>query len=269
MSLSRAGWRSSCLTAILFLSPVLGQAPSAKPIEKEALFGALRLCPSSANELIPSIQANGVGFRLTADDEQALLGLKADPRLFDAIHANYRGSAAQAPVPDGPPLTLKDVVGFLQAHRDDAWIASLVQKRGVAFPMTPQGGRAIVAAGGSKDLIGVVVLNQQDPALVATVPAAPPAKTVQLTREQLAQKLRQRIAPECPVQAKKLALFGSVLIEVRIDQAGRLKSFGKASGNYLLVDAVKNAVRRWQWEPTLIDKDPAEVASEVAVEFVK
>jgi hypothetical protein len=56
---------------------------------------------------------------------------------------------------------------------------------------------------------------------------------------------------------------------VRIDQAGRLKSFGKASGNYLLVDAVKNAVRRWQWEPTLIDKDPAEVASEVAVEFVK
>ena len=59
------------------------------------------------------------------------------------------------------------------------------------------------------------------------------------------------------------------MIEVRIDQAGRLKSFGKASGNYALVDAVKNAVRRWQWEPTVMNKEAVEVASEVAVEFVK
>lgn len=269
MPLSRAVCRGTCLTAILFLAPAFGQAPSARPIAKEALFGAVRLCPSGANELIPGIQANGVDFRLTAGDEQAFLTLKADPRLLDAVRANYRTPAAQEPLPDGPPLTFNDVIGLLQAHRDEAWIASLLRKRGVDSPVTLPGGRAILAAGGSMELIGVIVLNQQQPVLSAAPGANPALKAVELTRDELARKLRRRVAPEYPLQARRLALVGSVVLEVQIDQAGELKAFGKVSGHPILVDAAKNAVRRWQWEPTFINRTPVEVHSDVIVEFVR
>lgn len=267
MPLSRAGWRGGCLTAILLLAPALGRAQSAKPYQKEALYGALRLCSPGSNELVRGIQANGVDFRLTADDEQALAGLKADPKVLEAIRANYRGSAEQAPFPDGPPLTSSEVIGLLRAHRDEAWITSLVQKRAVDFGVTLQGARAIRAAGGSTGLVGVIVLNQQEPSLPAG--AAPQVKPVQLTRDELARKLRRRVAPEFPLQARRLAMFGSVVLEVQVDRAGELKAFGKTSGHPVLVDAAKNAVRRWQWEPTLINRIPAEVSGEVVVEFTR
>jgi protein TonB len=248
----------------------LGRAQSAKPFQKDALYGALRLCSAGSNELVRNIQTNGVDFRLTADDEQALASLKADPKLLEAVRANYRGSAAQTPLPDGPPLTSNEVISLLQAHRDEAWIASLIQKRAVDFGVTLQGARAILAAGGSSGLVGVIALNQQEPSLSAGAPgAAPQMKPVQLTRDELARKLRRRVAPEFPLQARRLALFGSVVMQVQIDRAGELKAFGKISGHPVLVDAAKNAVRRWQWEPTLIDRIPVEVNSEVVVEFTR
>jgi protein TonB len=252
------------------LAPTFGQAQSAKPFQKEALYGALRLCSAGSNELVRGIQANGVDFRLTADDEQALASLKADPNVLEAIRANYRGSADPAPLPDGPPLTYGEVIGLLQAHRDEAWIAALIQKRAVDFEVTLPGARAILAAGGSTGLVGAIVLNQQQAPLSAGAPAATQqVKPVQLTRDELARKLRRRVAPEFPLQARRLALFGSVVLQVQIDQAGELKAFGKTSGHPVLVDAAKNAVRRWQWEPTLIDRVPVAVDGEVVVEFTR
>jgi TonB family protein len=256
MPLSFAG---RLLTATLFLTPLLGQAPSAGPIDKATLFSVVRLCPS-AKELIAGVQATGVDFRLSAADEQALL---------QAVHAGYRSPAGQPPLPDGPPLTLNAVVGFLQAHRGEAWVASLVEKRGVEFPMTLQGGRAILAAGGSQDLIGLIVLNQQEPVLSARAPGAAPPTVVHLTRDELARKLRRRVAPEYPPQARRLALYGSVTLEVQLGPLGDVKAFGKVTGHPVLVDAAKMAVRRWQWEPTVINRAPVEVAGEVVVEFVR
>ena len=265
MPLSRA-----FLTAIVLLAPALSRAQAAKPFQKETLYGALRLCGPGANELIRNIQANGVDFRLTAEDEQALASLKADPKVLEAIRANYRGPDALAPLPDGPPLTSSEVISLLHAHRDEAWITALVQKRAADFEVTLQTARAILAAGGSNGLVGVIVLNRQEPSVSAGAPGAEPlVKSVRLTRDELARKLRRRVAPEFPLQARRLALFGSVVLEVQIDQAGELKAFGKTTGHPVLVDAAKNALRRWQWEPTLIDRIPVEVNGEVVVEFTR
>jgi len=270
MPLSNAGWRGSCLIAILLLSPAFGRAQSSQPITKEGLFEALRLCAPSAGELVRGIQANGVDFRLTAEDEQALAQLKTDPAALEAIRANYHGSAPQMPLPDGPPLTAAEVVTLLGTRLDPAWIASLVRKRGVEFAMTPQVGRSIVSAGGSNELVGAMVLSYAEPAPSAgSVSAAPQVAPVQLTREELARKVRHREKPEYPLQARSLAMSGSVVLQVQIDRSGELRAFGKSSGNLILVDAAKNAVRRWQWEPTLIDRTPVEVTGEVVVDFVR
>ncbi len=269
MPTSRSGWLGGYITAILFLWPASGQAPSREPIGKDALLTVLRLCPSGADEAISGIQASGVDFRLTLDEEQTFLALKADSKLLDAIRANYRGPAAQV-LPDGPPLAFGEVAGLLQAHRDHAWIGALIRKRGVDFPVTLQGGRTLVSAGASMELIGLIVLNQEESALAKGLPAtASPSKPVQLTREELARRLRVRVAPEFPLQARRIGLYGSVVLEVEIDRTGALKAFGRVRGHPFLVDAAKNAVRRWQWEPTLINRVPMEVTSEVLVEFVK
>ncbi len=264
-TLSRAA-----LAAVFLFSPVLSRAQPAKPIQRDALYGALRLCSPGANELVRNIQAAGVDFRLTAEDERALAGLKADPGVLEAIRANYRGPDAGMPLPDGPPLTIAETTNLLRTRLDGAWIASLVQKRGVDFTVTPEVARSLVAAGGSHELVGMMVLNHTEPALsAASVGAGPHLGPVHLSRDELARKLRRRVAPEFPLQARRLALYGSVVLEVQLDQAGDWKAFGKTNGHPVLVDAAKNAVRRWQWEPTLIDRIPAEVNGEVVVEFTR
>jgi protein TonB len=252
------------------LSPAFCWAQEGKPIEKEGLFEAVRLCGPRASELVRGIQTNGVAFRLTTDDEQALTRLKADPQVLEAVRANYRGPDIRAPLPDGPPLSAEGIISLLRARRDEAWITSLVLKRGVDFALTLPVGRTILAAGGSIELIGVLVLNFEDPMLyTGSSGSALQGPPLRLTREELAWKLRRTEKPDYPLQARRLALTGSVVLEVEIDQSGALKAFGKSSGHPILVDAAKNAVRRWQWEPTLINRVPVEVASEVVVEFVR
>jgi protein TonB len=60
---------------------------------------------------------------------------------------------------------------------------------------------------------------------------------------------------------------GVVLFTVVIGKDGRVSNVQLVSGHPLLVAAARDAVRQWVYKPTLLNGEPVEVVTEVAVNF--
>lgn len=77
--------------------------------------------------------------------------------------------------------------------------------------------------------------------------------------------LLHRVNPEYSKEAKRKHLQGDVRIRVVIDKKGRVTKTHVESGNRLLAKAAIEAVRKWRYEPPLVNGAP--VPSETEVEF--
>jgi protein TonB len=60
---------------------------------------------------------------------------------------------------------------------------------------------------------------------------------------------------------------GTVVLEAIISREGTIENLRAVSGHPLLVPAAVDAVRRWRYEPTLLNREPVEVITEVDVNF--
>ena len=271
----------------LFLVPALLlplRAQSAKPIDKAGLMEAVRLRGLGTAEMVEIIREFGVDFRLLPEDEKELAKLGADPRLIEAVRANYRGAAPAPPpaaeLPDGPPLSHEQVVLILQAGVEQAVLIKLIEKRGAAFAVNRETAAGILAAGGSNAIVGAVAVNQREPAAPETAPAqaagqpAPAGRApssgppvVRTPGPEQARKLIRHTPPEYPVMASRMGASGKVLLGVRIGADGRVIGIQVLSGPSLLSSSAVAAVRNWVYQPTLVNGVPAEVLTEVEVNF--
>ena len=142
-----------------------------KPITKQGLVKALRLNALTTKELVQQVQSRGVEFQMDADDEGELRGAGARPELLAAVRTNYRAAARppldqgsaqpdtanpQPGVPSGPPLSKGEVVTLLQSGLPAARVEQFVEVRGVSFVSTPETAKEIMAAGGTRSLIGAI-----------------------------------------------------------------------------------------------------------------
>jgi protein TonB len=74
--------------------------------------------------------------------------------------------------------------------------------------------------------------------------------------------------PEYPSQAKMVHVQGTVRLEAIIATDGRIQSLRVVSGHPLLVPAAIAAVSQWRYQPTLLNGEPAEVQTEIHVNFI-
>ena len=74
--------------------------------------------------------------------------------------------------------------------------------------------------------------------------------------------------PEYPQIAKMARVQGTVRLAAIITKDGLIESLKVLSGPPLLVKAAVDAVARWRYQPTLLNGDPVEVATEIDVNFV-
>jgi periplasmic protein TonB len=74
-------------------------------------------------------------------------------------------------------------------------------------------------------------------------------------------------APEYPPLAKSARISGSVHLSAVIGTDGRIAGLRVMDGHPLLVRAAMDAVKRWIYQPTLLNGDPVEVVTEVTVTF--
>jgi TonB family protein len=103
----------------------------------------------------------------------------------------------------------------------------------------------------------------------------PPSRTDSVTPQRIRvsgdvvqqQRLRD-VPPVYPELAKQARIEGVVRLAVVIDKQGRVSDIKVVSGHPLLIPAALEAVKQWEYNPTLLNGQPVEVFTEVSVPFV-
>ena len=92
-------------------------------------------------------------------------------------------------------------------------------------------------------------------------------KTIRVDSAVQAAMLTRKVAPIYPPLAAAAHVQGAVKFEVTINTEGRVQNVQLLSGPPLLVQAATNAVRQWEYRPTLLNGIPASVSTIVDVDF--
>ncbi len=78
----------------------------------------------------------------------------------------------------------------------------------------------------------------------------------------------ERVPPIYPSLARQTHIQGTVRLHAIIATDGSMKSVEVMSGHPLLVQAALDAVRKWRYQPTLLNGAPVEVDTTVDVIFI-
>src|SRR5262249_4353531 len=79
----------------------------------------------------------------------------------------------------------------------------------------------------------------------------------------LQSKLIKKIEPVYPELAKRARVSGMVILNVQVNEQGRVEEIQVIRGNPLLNDSAVQAVRQWVYSPTLLNGEPVPVTATV------
>jgi protein TonB len=139
------------------------------------------------------------------------------------------------------------------------------------FPSTPIGVPGGMYNGQSDAGLDPVLRNilrnaMPQPPPPETSKAAPPVRIRQGGIVSAARLIYQP-KPEYPELAKMTRTEGAVEFEAVIGKDGTIEELKVLRGHPLLVKAALDAVRRWRYQPTLLNGEPIEVVTEITVNF--
>lgn len=80
-------------------------------------------------------------------------------------------------------------------------------------------------------------------------------------------KVKHKERPKYPDDAKAAQVVGTVVMQVIIGKDGSVREAKLISGPPMLVKAAQNAVKKWKYEPTLLNGEPVEVSTMVSIAF--
>ena len=76
-----------------------------------------------------------------------------------------------------------------------------------------------------------------------------------------------KVQPTYPDGAKKRKVSGSVVVEVRIDEKGKVSSADRVSGDPELENAALEAARQWKFTPATLHGRPIQVIQRITFQF--
>jgi protein TonB len=124
---------------------------------------------------------------------------------------------------------------------------------------------------GSTAIPGLLLngISQPPPKPSAPKPEKPPASRQPLRVSSGVQQANLINAPKpsYPQLAKAARVQGTIKLQAVIAIDGSIKNLRVISGPPLLVNAALDAVRRWQYKPTMLNGSPVEVITEIDVNF--
>jgi TonB family protein len=99
--------------------------------------------------------------------------------------------------------------------------------------------------------------------------ALPAAKVTRVTisGKVMAQKVKTKVAPIYPAQAKRKGVQGTVRLHVIITTSGTVTQVQPVTGDSALVRSATEAVKQWVYEPTLVDGQPVEVDTVIELTY--
>lgn len=141
---------------------------------------------------------------------------------------------------------------------------------------TPNVNRSIVQTGGEAELAPTLSAGQAPPAgaglgggLVvenAKQPAAPPTP-LPVGGDVKPAHMLSSVAPVYPMLAKSQHIEGDVRIDALIDPTGRVSTMKVVSGPTLLHQAAMDALRKWKYQPAMLDGEPVPMHLTVTLQF--
>ena len=94
-----------------------------------------------------------------------------------------------------------------------------------------------------------------------------PVKTVRVGGEAQEKNLIKKVTPKYPTEAKAKRIQGKVVLDVTISPEGHVTSVTPVSGPAELIQSAVDAVKQWEYRPTLLNGEPVEVQSTVLVNY--
>jgi protein TonB len=100
-------------------------------------------------------------------------------------------------------------------------------------------------------------------------PGAPPTppKRVRIGGKVMQANLISQTPPKYPLMARSSGTEGSVVFDAVVGVDGHIQQLDLVTGPPLLVDAARDAVRKWVYKPTLLHGDPVEVETAITINF--
>ena len=130
----------------------------------------------------------------------------------------------------------------------------------------------IPGGGGNDDSRGGRTASQQriivTDDLTTPPPAQPPAKRIVVSKKVLNSEAITLPKPIYPSLARQIRLQGQVVVQVLIDERGKVISAQTVSGHDLLTLAAKNAAMQARFTPTMIGDQPVKVSGVIIYNFV-
>jgi TonB family protein len=113
------------------------------------------------------------------------------------------------------------------------------------------------------DTAAVVIHSHQ----IVFVPAEPgPESSHKLEKLQIGDRTT-KLAPAYPPQAAQKGMGGTVHLRAIIGKDGNVQDVRPINGPILLIPAAVEAIRQWQYRPTLLDQQPIEMQEDFTIEF--
>ncbi len=106
--------------------------------------------------------------------------------------------------------------------------------------------------------------SEQAPAQEAPKPKVP---RLRIGGNVAASQLKHKVQPHYPQEARDNRIQGTVRLHVVLSTAGKVQQLETISGDPVLAKAALEAVRQWQYKPTLLNGEPVEVDTTVDVVF--
>lgn len=175
---------------------------------------------------------------------------------------------AQTPQPRAKPIPFQLSPHHLQEPRQIPRQAALIEDP----DLVPPAGREIagVPFGGVMDGIDSMARampRPEPPAPSPRDPAPPPARRIIFVSRLQTAKLISGPRPVYPPLARAARVSGEVRLRAVIARDGTIMDLRVLSGHPLLIPAALAAVKRWVFQPTYLDRDTVEVATEIVVDF--
>ncbi|HUM04606.1 MAG TPA: energy transducer TonB [Terriglobales bacterium] len=78
----------------------------------------------------------------------------------------------------------------------------------------------------------------------AQAPSSPSSQS----GDQIARKIKNKVAPSYPELARRMNIAGTVKIQITVDRNGVVKNSKLVGGHPILAQAAMDAVRKWRFE---------------------
>ena len=238
----------------MFQQSILSSEESRRPwtfsvsLLAQALFIAIAvLIPLLAKPMLPALNAAIVSLQLpkpprAAAPPPAQQIAAVRPEVFnDALRQPRQMPTHAAPIVDPAPTIQLNRIGVVGAGPGpgDPLISTFVDNVRVAPPPPP----APVAA------------------------PEPPAGPIAVSSGVQAAKIIKRVLPVYPPLARTAGISGVVRLQAIIAADGSIAELNVISGHPMLIAAAVNAVKQWQYRPTVLSGKPVPVNTQIEVNF--